>query len=48
MKVIEEAALEDIISEAIQDSMDIDWNSTMGAKAVVAALLEHGMVVIYP
>ena len=34
--------LEDDIAEAIGDSMDFDWNSTIGALAVVLMLRERG------
>jgi hypothetical protein len=35
--------LEDIISEALQDSMDIDWNSSTGAHYVADALEKEGI-----
>lgn len=34
--------LEDDISDAISDSMDMDWSSRDGAKAVVALLMKIG------
>ena len=37
-----EALLKDKISNAILDSMDHDWNSDMGAEAVMEALFNFG------
>jgi len=37
-----EALLKDKISNAILDSMDVDWNSDMGAEAVMEALFNFG------
>ena len=36
--------LEDVISDAISDSMDMDWTSGIGARAVVAALIKENLV----
>jgi hypothetical protein len=36
--------LTDLISDAISDSMDMDWSYRDGARAVVAALIEEGIV----
>lgn len=33
---------EDDIADAIQDSIDMDWNSSIGARAVVAWLKKNG------
>lgn len=35
--------LEDDIADAISDSMDMDWSSRDGAKAVVAVLMKLGV-----
>lgn len=37
-----EELLRDKISNAILDSMDPDWNSDMGAEAVIEALFDFG------
>ena len=44
MTGIDRQELEDLISDAIQDSFEMDWNSRDGARAVVRAL-EEGKVV---
>ena len=36
--------LTDLISDAISDSMDMDWSSRDGARAVVAALIKENIV----
>ena len=36
--------LTDLISDAISDSIDMDWNSGIGARHVVDALLREGLV----
>lgn len=36
--------LTDLIAEAISDSIDMDWNSTTGARYVVEALVKEGVV----
>lgn len=38
----------DLIADAISDSMDMDWSYRDGARAVVAALIEEGVVKIAP
>lgn len=38
--------LEDMIDEAINDSLDVDWTSRDGAKAVLRALEEAGMEIV--
>ena len=48
MDVDDEDDLEDMIDEAISDSLDVDWTSRDGAKAVLRALEEAGFVVIKP
>lgn len=40
--VLDWSDLEDDISDAISDSMDMDWTSRDGAKAVVALLMKLG------
>lgn len=41
--VIDWSDLEDDIADAISDSMDMDWSSRDGAKAVVALLMKLGV-----
>lgn len=41
-EVIDWTDLEDDIADAISDSMDMDWTSRDGAKAVVALLMKIG------
>lgn len=41
-EVIDWSDLEDDIADAISDSMDMDWTSRDGAKAVVALLMKLG------
>lgn len=41
-EVIDWSDLEDDIADAISDSMDMDWTSRDGAKAVVAMLMKLG------
>lgn len=41
-EVIDWSDLEDDIADAISDSMDMDWTSRDGAKAVVALLMKVG------
>ncbi|WP_337846783.1 hypothetical protein [Sphingomonas sp.] len=41
---LDQQELEDVIADAITDSMDMDWTSTIGAKAVVRALQQEGVV----
>lgn len=36
--------LEDLIAEAIGDSMDVDWTYRDGARAVIRALEEDGII----
>jgi len=36
--------LTDLIAEAISDSLDMDWNSSDGARAVVAMLWREGLL----
>jgi hypothetical protein len=43
-RVADRDELEDLIADAIGDSMDMDWTSRDGARAVVRALLEDGAV----
>lgn len=38
IEMIPDDELEDLIADAIADSMDVDWNSRTGARAVVRAL----------
>lgn len=40
--------LQDDIAEAIMDSMDFEWNSTIGALAVVLMLRERGYGITPP
>lgn len=40
--------LTDIISDAISDSLDMDWTSTDGARSVVKALVKEGIVTLLP
>lgn len=42
------AELHDVISDAISDSMDMDWTSGMGATSVVAALKNEPMIAAAP
>lgn len=53
MKALEAARVDrddltDIISDAISDSLDMDWTSTDGARAVVKALVKEGIVTLLP
>lgn len=41
-EVIDWSDLEDDIADAISDSMDMDWTSRDGARAVVAMLIKLG------
>lgn len=43
--VPDEQVLEDIIGDAIGDSFDMDWQARDGAKAVIQALKEEGVIV---
>jgi hypothetical protein len=36
--------IEDFFSDTISDSLDMDWTSRDGAKALVRALQEEGLV----
>jgi hypothetical protein len=47
-QVLQGQELEDVISDGIQDSIDMDWTSTIGAKAVVAAFADRGITVYEP
>lgn len=38
--------IRDLISQAISDSMDMDWQPGWGADAVVKALADAGLVVV--
>lgn len=38
--------LEGLISDAIADSLDVDWTSRDGARAVVQALVDDGIIVL--
>ncbi len=38
--------LEDMIAEAIDDSLDMDWTGRIGAKAVLAMLEREGMAIV--
>lgn len=38
------SCLEDDISDAIDDSLDLDWTSNLGAKAVMRVLRTRGIV----
>lgn len=38
--------IRDLISEAISDSLDMDWQPGWGADAVVKALAEAGLIVV--
>lgn len=41
---VDKDELADLISDAISDSMDMDWSSRDGARAVVAALIKENIV----
>lgn len=36
----------DLIADAIDDSLDMDWTSTDGAKSVLRALEREGYVIV--
>lgn len=38
--------LTDIVSEAIGDSIDMDWSPTIGARYVVEALVKEGVITL--
>ncbi len=38
----------DLISDAISDSMDMDWVSRDGARSVLDALVKEGVVALAP
>jgi hypothetical protein len=40
--------IEDLIADAISDSLEMDWTSRDGARAVVAALREAGAMIFWP
>lgn len=40
------AELEDLINDAIADSLDMDWTPKQGAKGVIAVLQREGYVVV--
>lgn len=43
---IDPQELEDLIADAIMDSLDVDWGSRDGARAVVRALEREGWAVV--
>lgn len=45
-RAVDPDELRDFISDAITDSMDMDWSGTDGARAVVAAFEREGWTVI--
>lgn len=38
--------LEDFISDVLMDSMDIDWTSRQGARAILRALEREELVIV--
>lgn len=38
--------LADLIDDAISDSIDMDWTSAIGARAVVKMLIAEGLVIL--
>lgn len=38
--------LTDIISDALGDSMDVDWNYATGARYVIDALIKEGVITL--
>lgn len=38
--------LEDLMADAINDSLDMDWNGRDGARAVMRALADEGLVIV--
>jgi hypothetical protein len=44
MPTFDRQDLEDLIADAIGDSMDIDWTYRDGARAVIRALEEDGIL----
>jgi hypothetical protein len=39
--------LKDLISDAITNSIDMDWNSGIGAESVLDALAKEGLVIVH-
>ena len=38
--------IEDLLAEAINDSLDVDWTGRDGARAVMQALVDQGMAIV--
>lgn len=38
--------IEDLLAEAINDSLDVDWNGRDGARAIMRALVDQGMAIV--
>ena len=45
-KPVDDQEAEDAIGDAICDSMDMDWRSSDGAKAIMAKFREEGWFII--
>lgn len=39
--------LEDLLTDAIDDSIDMDWTSRLGARSIMRELAENGLHITY-